>query len=98
MTARPPRPPRCPECAKQHACFYNLARCLYPRHAWISGEGPWALVSRCGRRADFTVTLHADKAEALGDKISIDETGCGSRCRGAHEVEYIGDELAEDAP
>ncbi len=79
----------CRRCGKRHACWYNLARCLYPKAAWISGEGPVALESHCGRRRDLTVTLHADVEDAEESRQSIDDAGCGSRCVGAHRIVHL---------
>lgn len=69
--------------AHQHRTWNALARCRFPRFAWVAGDGPWASISTCGAG---TARLHLTRADALAAKRLIDETRCGHRCRGAHTV------------
>lgn len=51
---------------------------------WITGQGEFALVSRCG---DYlTVTLHPTLADAEAEKDALDYLGCGGCCTRRHEV------------
>ena len=69
--------------AHQHRTWNTLARCRFPRFAWVAGDGPWASISTCHAG---TARLHLTRADALAAKAFIDATRCGHRCRGAHRV------------
>ena len=62
-----------------------MAKCVWPRAAWIEGDGGFALLARCGV---LTVTLWPTPEEAEKAKAMIDHAGCGGHCRGApgHEI------------
>jgi hypothetical protein len=72
-------------CGRRHHCWHNLARCIWKRAAWISGNPGgatcFALVSVCPVAP--TVSLYASRDEAGRWKEFLDEGGCGHRCRGA---------------
>lgn len=70
-------------CDTRHRSFNKLARCIWPRAGWISGEGRYALLAHC---RVLTVTLWDDPAEAERQKRFIDETACGGLCRRSHEI------------
>ena len=81
-----------PRCGHNHRTTRALAKCLWPRAAWIVGEGEFAVLAHC--RA-LTVSLWADAAAAEESKLFIDRSKCGGLCRGAHEVVHlntVGDE------
>ncbi len=46
----------------------------------------WALVSYC---SSPTITLWYTRQDAEAEKALIDETGCGGRCRRAHQITRI---------
>jgi hypothetical protein len=68
-------------CSSRHRSYPTMARCVWPRAAWIMGNGEWAAVSRC-RRSDFSVSLFEARAEAEEDL----QLPCGGSCCGEHEV------------
>lgn len=73
-------------CTKQHRNYQTMAMCMFPRNAWIIGEGPYMSIAFCG---SITIMLFTDPAEALKAKTEIDDTQCGGRCSGRHEVIQI---------
>jgi hypothetical protein len=74
-------------CESAHRTYRTLAsRCLWPRAAWVRGEGAYALLAHC--RA-LTVTLHKTYTDAIDALAAIDSHGCGGRCTGEHEVIYL---------
>ena len=70
-------------CRRSHKTYRTLARCMFPRAAWIEGEGPIALLAWCDV---LTVSLHLTQSAALEDKEVIDASACGGQCTGRHEV------------
>jgi hypothetical protein len=54
------------------------------RWLWITGNGPYAVVSRCP--GGDTVTLWQSRQEADAALDRIDRWACGSQCRRAHHV------------
>ena len=73
---------RC-SCGKQHRTYRTLAKCIWPRAAWIAGRGPFALLAHC---SVLTVTLHETLESALAAKNVIDRTACGHACHRAHKI------------
>jgi hypothetical protein len=70
-------------CARKHETHRELAQCMW-RAEQVSGDGPYALVSRC---RGVAVELCPTEAELINALISFDSTGCGaSGCRGAHDL------------
>jgi hypothetical protein len=67
-----------------------MAKCIWPRAAWIIGDGAFASVSYCGRAAYrgryVTVELHRTAGGALAAKGIIDATACGGHCTRQHAV------------
>jgi hypothetical protein len=66
-----------------------MAKCIWPRADWISGEGPYATVTRCPHavyREVITVKLHANRSAAEATLQLINETGCGGHCVKNHEL------------
>ena len=70
-------------CERTHRTNQTLARCIWPRAAWIHGDGPYALLAWC---RVLTVSLHDDPDVALESKQTIDASACGGRCTGRHEI------------
>jgi len=70
-------------CERRHRGYRTLARCMWRRAAWVSGEGAFALVARCGV---ITVSLWPTLAAAEESKRLIDATACGGRCTRQHEI------------
>lgn len=64
--------------------WYNLATALWGKQAaWIEGNGQYALLAWC---RTLTVSLWQNIEEAERQKHQIDQTGCGGRCNGHHEI------------
>jgi hypothetical protein len=63
--------------------YYSAAKQRWSKAEWIRGEGRYAVLARCGV---LTVTLWPTIGEAEVAKREIDETACGSRCNGLHEI------------
>lgn len=84
-------------CDSRHRTFNTKARCLWPRAIWIMGEGKYAVLAWCcgsygwmkGKKT-LTVTLWETHEEAVKAMRQIDETGCGGKCSGDHEIIVIG--------
>jgi hypothetical protein len=53
------------------------------RRETVSGDGEYALLARC---RVLTIELHETLDKAQTALRMIDSTGCGSACRGDHEV------------
>ena len=70
------------------------ARKMWPRAAWILGVGEYASVSTCP--PGTTVMLFQSRMEAEIAKCTIDDTGCGGRCRRHHKIVYLG--VGEEVP
>lgn len=70
-------------CSRTHRTWATLAACMWPRAAWITGNGRYAVVARC--RA-LTVTLHETIDDAEMAKRVIDGSACGGMCWGNHEL------------
>ncbi|WP_347757318.1 hypothetical protein [Agrococcus sp. ProA11] len=78
---------RCRCLRGEHATNRGFIRCKYPPAKWITGTGDWALVAWCGRAATFT--LWATETEARDRDSLLFASGCGTYCRGKHELIYI---------
>jgi hypothetical protein len=64
--------------------YVAKARKLWPRAAWIIGNGAYASVSHCPPKG--TVMLFETLAEARTAKALIDDTACGGGCSRQHEI------------
>lgn len=77
-------------CERVHRRYAGLARCLWPEHEAIDGEGPFATVSYCQtpsiRHNTTTVLLWVSEDAARKAMAEIDDTGCGGGCRGHHAL------------
>ena len=74
---------RAHNCGRRHQAWPALARCMWRHAAWISGDGPWAVIAWCGVAS---VSLHEDPDAADLAIERVDATGCGSQCTGRHEL------------
>jgi hypothetical protein len=70
-------------CDSRHRTYRTLARCIWPRAEWVSGDGPYASVSYC---RVLTVELHQTAETAEKALRLIDQIACGGRCYGRHEL------------
>jgi len=70
-------------CGRQHRAWPALAHCMFPRAAWIAGDGPFAVVVWCGVTS---VTLHPAVETAEHALETVGATGCGGRCVRRHEL------------
>lgn len=75
-------------CHRLHPTYRSWAACTWPCAAWISGEGAYAVISRC-RAGAQTVTLHRDVYRAQAALAALDRSFCGGVCRGAHDLVQI---------
>lgn len=64
-------------CGRTHRTFGTLARCIWRRAVWVTGNGPYATVARC---RVLTVQLHPTQEAAEAAKRVIDSSGCGGAC------------------
>lgn len=71
---------------RRHATYRGWARCKLRHARWITGDGPYALISWC---AAPTVTLWQTHTQALDAQNLLYAIRCGSQCRGRHEVIYL---------
>ena len=76
-------------CTKRHRTHFTMAKCVWRKALWVSGDGPFASVSYCphmpyGRA--ITVELHQTSEAAQQAKARIDDTHCGNRCQKDHEL------------
>ena len=74
-------------CRREHATARGFLRCKYPAAKWIVGTGDWALIAWCGPAATFT--LWPSLTEARDRDSVLFATGCGTYCRGKHEIVRI---------
>lgn len=77
------RYPRRHKCGVQHRTHKVWARCHFRARGWVSGEGRWAVLSRC---RTWTVSLHETHADALASLAWIDQLACGGACTRSHEL------------
>lgn len=85
-------------CNRHHRSYRTLAKCVWRRAAWISGDGPYALVAYCG---ETTVTLwssaeaartgHEDGGGWCMGKEFIDRYKCGHACIRHHIIVRLAD-------
>jgi hypothetical protein len=70
-------------CSHRHRMERTFLTCAFPRAAWVSGRGPFAVMAWCG---PLTVTLWPTMADAKGAMTQIDTYACGHLCVGRHEI------------
>lgn len=79
------------KCSRPHATHRGWMRCKLRHARWITGDGPYALVSWCNTS---TVTLWPTHTQALDSQNLLHAIRCGSQCRGRHEIVHINREAA----
>ena len=70
-------------CTRQHRTHKTLAECMFPRAAWVHGDGPYACLAWCDV---LTIFLHQSEDDAGHSKDHIDDLGCGHACTRRHEI------------
>jgi hypothetical protein len=70
-------------CGRTHHCWQSLAECRWPEAAFVTGDGPFALVARCDM---VSVALYETAHEAARRWKRMDTVGCGRGCDHRHEV------------
>jgi hypothetical protein len=68
---------------RERAGWYAQAWRLWPKAAWVGGNGPWATLAWC---RVLTVELHETEEDARRALKMIDDTACGGLCRRKHEL------------
>lgn len=68
-------------CSSIHRTYNRLARCMIRRVAWVSGEGPYALIAWC-RVPTVTLYETPERAHAALEALGA----CGGHCTRRHEV------------
>jgi hypothetical protein len=75
---------------RQPSVYQAVAERLWPKHAWITGDGPYATISLCDNYdppPDYpttTVMLHATEQDARKALEAIDRRACGGGCTRDH--------------
>ena len=70
-------------CNRHHRTYATWAHCTWPRAAWITGDGPYALLARCDT---LTVMLFKEETSAQERMSGLQ---CGHACTGNHEIVRI---------
>ena len=70
-------------CSRQHHVPTALARCTFPDAGWIAGDGPFGVVAWC---SVVGITLYPTATAATAALAALNDTGCGRRCTGHHDV------------
>jgi len=78
-------------CGRTHHCWQAVAECTWPDAAFVTGDGPFALVARCDM---VSIALYETAHEVQRRWKRMDTIGCGRRCEHRHEVVVL-DQLAE---
>ena len=81
-------------CGRTHHGYQSLAECRWPEAAFVTGDGPWALVARCDM---VSVALYATRDEARRRRKRLDTVGCGRGCEGQHDVVEVAQAEASSA-
>lgn len=74
-------------CSRTHRSAKTFMACAIPHHAWIRGDGPYAVISWCHNQP--TISLWDSLAEADRSKAFIDNTRCGGKCSYRHELVMV---------
>lgn len=73
----------------ERSAWRTAATKRWPNAAWITGDGPVAVVAPC---RGITVTLWKTREAAEQEKARIDRTGCGGMCDPArHQIVELSD-------
>ena len=70
-------------CERNHRSNQTFLNCAFPKAAWITGQGDYALIAWC---RVTTITLWTTLEDAEKQKAWIDELACGGRCTRRHEI------------
>ena len=70
-------------CGRTHHGYQSLAECRWPEAAFVTGDGPWALIAKCDM---VSVALYESREEARRRRKRLDTVGCGRTCDGLHDV------------
>lgn len=76
-------------CGRTHRGFQSLAECTWPDAAYITGDGPYALVAHCDM---LTVALYETAIEAGRARQRLKAVGCGRTCERRHQLAVLVDD------
>lgn len=84
-------------CGRTHRGFQSLAECIWPEAAYITGDGPYALVAHCDM---LSVALYETATEAGDARRRLSTVGCGRTCERRHQLAVLVDDplLLTSAP
>lgn len=81
-------------CGRTHRGYQSLAECSWPDAAYVTGDGPFAVLSRCDL---LEVSLYATREEARRRLARLEQQGCGRSCEGRHEMAELAQAVASSA-
>jgi len=81
-------------CGRTHRGYQSLAECCWPEAAFITGDGPHAVLARCGL---LSVSLYPTPDEARRRLRRLEAEGCGRTCEGRHELADLAQPVAATA-
>lgn len=70
-------------CGRTHHGYQSLAECCWPDAAYVTGDGPYALVATCEM---VSVALYDSESEARRRRSRLDTVGCGRGCERHHDL------------
>ena len=70
-------------CPVRHRSWRTLAGCIWRRAEYVTGDGPWALLTLC---PPLEVSLHQTEEEAVSMRQMLDRCGCCGSCVGMHRI------------
>lgn len=73
-------------CGRTHRGFQSLAECIWPDAAYITGDGPYALVAHCDM---LSVALYGTAVEAGDARRRLASVGCGRTCKRRHQLAVL---------
>jgi hypothetical protein len=73
-------------CRAAHRSYRRFALCIFGRATQVMGEGPYALIARCG---SVQVMLFGTLGAAIMSKEAIDRHSCGHACQREHEIAQL---------
>jgi len=74
-------------CGRTHHGYQSLAECCWPEAAYLTGDGPFAVLARCGL---LSVSLYPTRDEAQRRLRRLVADGCGRGCEGRHDLVDLG--------
>ncbi len=75
-------------CPVKHQTYNVAARCQWPRHCWVSGEGEWAVLAWC-RVLSVSLWPSLEDTQSALAEISLPKSVCGGRCHNKHEIVHL---------